>query len=170
MPYELFRVGPGGTLTRSRSVIRTKAMAAALRRAPVPTIGIEINGLTVAGVSPHLAGQGLNGMDLEQVRVHLDPSHPVATAAPSRTVNIASQPRERDLRLSATSEAAGALLVFGAFAALLVGVMVVADTSLPRAETTLALLAVIAVSLLVAAVGLLLRSVAILLRRPYDDP
>ena len=167
MPYELYRVGPAGTLTRHASVIRRRAFADALHRAPTPTVGIDINALTVAGVSPHLVNDGLVGLGYDEVCARLDPTHRPARTEPQP---VPYHPADASLRLARTAEVSGILMVFGGLIGAVVGLLVVTDTSLARAEQTLAFLGVLAGSVLLMGIGLLLRSAAILLRRPYEGP
>lgn len=61
------------------------------------------------------------------------------------------------------------MLVFGSIVALIVGTFVVADTSLLRAEKTLAHVGVVVASAALLGLGVLLRSTALLLRRFLDD-
>jgi len=167
MPFELFEVAAGGTLIRYRSVIRRGALVNALRRADRPTVAIDSNDLTVAGVSRHLPSADIVGLGYEEARAHFDPSHRVAVAEPAPSFDF--EPVESSLRLAATAEALGILMMVGGVFGGVIGTLLVVDQTSDRPAKTLAFFFVAACAVVVCGIGVLLRSAAILLRRPDPD-
>jgi len=167
MPFELFEVEPGGTLTRYRSVIRRSALASALRRANRPTVAIDSNDLTVAGTSPHLAASDIVGLGYEEARAVFDPSHQVVVEPPV-TASFRPDSPGASLRLAAMAELLGLLMMVGGAFGGMVGTLLALDQTADRPAKTLAFFFVVACASVVVSIGVLLRAAAQLLRHAAD--